>query len=434
MVKKNVINIFCLVLVLSSCSPVDKHNPDQPSTEERIDDLFTRYTNAGEFSGSILVAKGDQVLFRNGYGFTDREEQIPNTPDTQFSIQSITKLFTYASVMMEVKADHISLNDPVEQYFPGFPNGDKITIDHLLHHRSGLFHYPHEVPDHEYGSLSTPITINALIKEFEGYPLKFEPGEQYGYSNAGYSILARVVENLNDTPFDEYLEAKLFAPTGMHQTTADWETASQDIAIGYEKVDGEFIRSSADHPSHFIGSGTTYTTIDDMYSWYKAVYINGSMSEFSSGGGDGGGMGYRAIFWPIPSFDLVIIILSNYRDAPVYELVTEVVDILLEETTFIDHDPKTLEALIGHYMADSGYGVFNYRIYGSNEKLFVSVTDFLGVSRVYELRPISPNQLAFLTDGRLTGQTLTFKWGEDANSHEFLFDMNLLQLKAIRDD
>jgi len=64
------------------------------------------------------------------------------------------------------------------------------------HCRSGLFHYPHEVPGHVYGSLSTPIAIDALIEGFEGFPLKFEPGTQYGYSNAGYSMLARVGEEL----------------------------------------------------------------------------------------------------------------------------------------------------------------------------------------------------------------------------------------------
>jgi len=434
MVLKILLIMVCLVLVLSSCSPLGEQDLDQPSMEKRIDDLFTLYTNADKFSGAVLVAKGDQFLFRSGYGFANREEQIPNTPDTQFHIQSVAKLFTYASIMMEVKADHVSLDDSIEHYFPGFPNGDKITIDQLLHHRSGLFHYPHELPDHTYGSLSTPIAIENLIKEFEGYPLKFEPGEQYGYSNAGYSMLARVVEKMNKTPFDEYLQANIFTPTGMNKTTADWDSISQDIAIGYEKVDGVFFRSPADHPSHFIGAGTTYSTADDMYSWYKAVYVEGSMADFSSGGGDGGGMGYRAIFWPMPSFDLVIIILSNYLDAPVHELVTEVVDILLEGTTFIDHDPDTLDALRGHYMADSGFGVFNFRIYGSNEKPFVSVTDFLGGSSIYELRPLIPNKFAFLTEGLPSGQTLTFNTEYDANIYEVFIDLNVFQLNAIRTD
>jgi len=420
MVKRHILCIFCLALILPSCSPIGEQNLDQPSIDERIDDLFTRYADSDEFSGAALVARDDQILFRRGYGLANREEQIPNTPDTQFSIQSITKLFTYSSVLMEVKAGRVSLDDPIEGYVPGIPNGDKITVNHLLHHRSGLFHYPHEVSGHVYGSLSSPIAIDALIKEFERYPLKFEPGTQYSYSNAGYSMLAKVIEEVSKISFVTYLQAMIFNPVGMNQTSADWDSVSEDLAIGYEMVDGEFIRRPFDHPSHYIGSGNIYSTIDDMYRWYQAVYVDGSMREFSPGGGDGRGMGYRAIFWPIPSFDLVIIILSNYQDAPVNELIGEAVTILLENTTFLELEQEDVDALVGRYEADAGYGDFNFSIYGSTEKLLLSATYYLGGPLTYELRPISPNQLAFLKEGRLTGQTLTFKREDDAIARELL--------------
>jgi len=423
-----------MIVGLSSCSPLGEQDLDQPSMEERIDDIFTRYADMDEFSGAALVARDDQILFRRGYGLANREEQIPNTPDTQFSIQSITKLFTYSSVLMEVKAGRVSLDDPIEGYVPGIPNGDKITVNHLLHHRSGLFHYPHEVSGHVYGSLSSPIAIDALIKEFERYPLKFEPGTQYSYSNAGYSMLAKVIEEASEVSFAEYLQTWIFGPVGMNQTSADWDSVSEDLAIGYEMVDGEFIRRPFDHPSHYIGSGNIYSTIDDMYRWYQAVYVDGSMREFSPGGGDGRGMGYRAIFWPIPSFDLVIIILSNYQDAPVNELIGEVVTILLENTTFLELEQEGVDALVGRYEADAGYGDFNFSIYGSTEKLLLSATYYLGGPLTYELRPISSNQLAFLNDGRLTGQTLTFKREDDSIALELLVDLNVLQLEATRSD
>ena len=199
-------------------------------------------------------------------------------------------------------------------------------------------------------------------------------------------------------------------------------------------MDGEFIRSPADHPSHFVGAGTTYSTVDDMHRWYKAVYVDGSMAEFSLGGGGSRGMGYRAVFWPIPSFDLVIIILSNYMDAPVDELVGEVAAILLENTTFLELKQESVDALVGQYEANAGYGDFNFSIYGSPKKLFVSVTDFSGKSLIYELRPISPKQFAFLKEGRLTGQSLSFKNEDNTIVREVLVDLNVLQLEAIRSD
>ena len=434
MAKKQLLSVFFLALVLSSCTLISEQSLDQPNVEERLDDLFTRYADSGEFSGAVLVAGGDRILFRRGYGYANREEEIPNTPETQFHIQSVAKLFTYASVLMEVKAGRVSLDDPIERYVPGFPDGDRITIYHLLSHHSGLFHYPHEVPGHIYGSFSTPIAIDDLIKGYEDFPLKFEPGAQFGYSNAGYSLLAKVIEEASGISFAEYLEAGIFTPVGMNQTTADWDSASKDLAIGYEKVDGEFIRSRADHPSHFVGAGTTYSTVDDMYRWYQAVYIDGSMGEFSIGGGDGYGMGYQAIFWPIPSFNLVIILLSNFMDAPVHELVSEVAAILLEDTTFIDQKPDDLEVLRGQYVANSGYGEFIFRIYGSTERMFVSVADFHGRSTIYELHPISPNQFVFLKEGRTTSQSLMFKSEDHTIVREILVDLNVLQLEATRSD
>jgi len=80
---------------LSSCSTLGEQDLDRPSMEERIDDLFTRYADSCEFSGAVLVAGDDQVLIRRGYGLANREEQVLNTPDTQFLIQSVAKLFTY---------------------------------------------------------------------------------------------------------------------------------------------------------------------------------------------------------------------------------------------------------------------------------------------------------------------------------------------------
>lgn len=434
MVKRHLLDISFLILVLSSCSLIGEQSLDQPSMDERIDDLFTRYTDSGEFFGTVLVAGGDQILFRRGYGFSNREKETPNTPDTQYSIQSTGKILTYASAMMEVKAGHVSLDDPIERYVPSMPNGDTITVDHLLHHRSGLFHYPHQVPGHVCGSLSTPIAIDALIEEFEDVPLLFEPGTQYSYSNAGYSMLAKVIEETSAIPFAAYLQARIFTPLGMDQTTADWDSAPEDLAIGYEKVDGEFVRSPADHPSHFVGAGTTYSTVDDLYRWYQAVYVDGLMGEFSPGGGDGRGMGYRAIFWPIPSFDLVIIILSNYMDAPVNELVGEVAAILLEDTTCLELELEAVDTLAGRYEANAGYGDFNLIIYGSTDKLRVSVTDYLGRPLVYELCPISPDQYAFLKEGRLTGQTLTFQTENDTTAHRVYVDLNVLQLEAVRTD
>jgi len=434
--NKFLLYFILLTSALSGCAQVGTPSLEQPSKNERIDELFTHYTDSGEFSGAVLVAEEDQILLREGYGFANREKQIPNTPETLFSIQSVSKLFTYAAILIEEDQGHLSLDDPIQLYIPGFPNGDKITIQHLLYHRSGLFHYPHDLPGHIYGTLSEPITMKELIEEFGASPLNFDPGTQFGYSNAGYTMLASVVESVGGVSFDEYLQVNIFNPMGMNETTADWDKIVPDLAVGYEKAHGTFIRSPADHVSHFIGAGSVHSTVDDMYRWYQAVYTDGSMREFSFGGADGRGMGYRVAFMPIPSFDIVIIILSNHMDAPVVELVREVTAILLEDTTLFQLEADDLDAFVGQYQGLSGFGEVSLSIDRAAENLIVtqSGSGFFATTRTHELRPLSSNSFVTVEGEDITGAVFTFKLEQDGSVSQVALTLNGFELEAIRTD
>ena len=408
--------------------------PERMTAAERVQEAFARYADSGEFSGAVLVAEGDQILLRKGYGFANREEQIPNTPETLFHIQSVGKLFTYASVLMEEEQGHLSLDEPIELYFPGFPNGDKITIQHLLHFRSGLLHYPHDVPGHIYGSLSEPVAMEELVKGFGAFPLRFEPGTQYGYSNAGYTMLASVIESVSGVPFDDYLQVRVFNQAGMTKTTADWTDRMPDLAVGYERALGTFIRSPADHVSHFVGAGSVYSTVDDLYRWYQAVDSDGSMRQFSFGGANGRGMGYQALVKPIPSFDIAIIILSNHMDAPIAALDREVTTMLLEDTTLIQLEADDMAAFAGQYEGLSAFGEVSFSIDQVAEHLIVTESGYFGTTRTYELYPLSPNSFVTVEGEDITGSVFAFKIEQDGSVSQISLDLNGFGLEAIRTD
>jgi CubicO group peptidase (beta-lactamase class C family) len=432
--KKFFLYFFLLISVLSGCAQIGTPSLEQPSKGERIDELFVHYVDSGEFSGAVLVAQEGQVLLRKGYGFANREEQIPNTLETIFSIQSMSKLFTYAAILMEEDQGHLSLDDPIQLYIPGFPNGDKITIQHLLYHRSGLLHYPHDVPGHIYGSLSEPIAMEELTKELGAFPLKSEPGTQFSYSNAGYTMLAHVIESVSGVPFDEYLQANIFSPVGMNETTADWSSTIPDLATGYEKVHDTYIQSLADHVSHFVGAGTVYSTIDDMHRWYQAVYTDGSMRKFSFGGANGRGMGYQASFMPIPSFDIVIILLSNHMDAPVAELGRKVTAILLEDTAIVQLEADDLDAFVGQYEGLSAIGEVSFQVDRVAENLIVTQSGFFGATQTYELEPLSPHRFVTIEGENLTGSVYTFRTEPDGSVSQVTLDLNGFELEAVRTD
>ncbi len=430
--KKYFVYIFVIGIIISSFTQSGSPGLVQLGKAERIDELFTRYTDSGEFSGAVLVVEEDQVLLREGYGFANGEEQIPNTPETLFSIQSVSKLFTYAAILMEEDQGNLSLDEPLRNYIPDYPNGDEIKIHHLLYHRSGLLHYPHDRPGHTYGSLKDPIEMEELIGEFKIFPLKFEPGTQFGYSNAGYSLLAYVIEKLSGIPFYAYLQSNIFAPIGMNDTTADLNRIMPDLAVGYEKVSGTFIRSPADHMSYFVGSGAVYSTVDDLYRWYEAIYVDGTMREFSFGGGDGRGMGYRSTFTPIRSFDISIIILSNYMDAPVTEMVDEVTAILLEDTTLIHLEVDDLDAFVGQFDAQTRFGEITFNIDRVTESLFVTQKGPAGTNQTYEIRPISPNSFVTVDGEKITGSIFTFLSDQYDEVNQISTDLRGFEFEATR--
>jgi CubicO group peptidase (beta-lactamase class C family) len=104
----------------------------------KIDSLLTAYYNQDQFSGTVLVAKDDQVIFEKGYGYANREANIPNKPETEYRIGSISKTFTATLIMKLQEIGLLSVSDPVSRYIPDYPKGDSILLFHLLNHTSGI--------------------------------------------------------------------------------------------------------------------------------------------------------------------------------------------------------------------------------------------------------------------------------------------------------
>src|ERR1700732_3824650 len=140
--------------------------------DSRMDQIVQSYVVDKQFMGSVLVARGDQVLFSKGYGSANLEWGIPDTPNTKFRLGSITKQFTAASIMLLEERGKLKIEDPVKKYMPDAPAAwDKVTIYNLLPHPSGIPSFT-ELPD--YDSLDPfPTTSENLVARFRDKPLEF---------------------------------------------------------------------------------------------------------------------------------------------------------------------------------------------------------------------------------------------------------------------
>ena len=111
---------------------------------KQIQDLLSAYAKDGKFNGSVLVAQKGTVIYEGGYGLRDAEAKVPHEAADVFQIGSITKQITAAVIMQLQEAGKLSVQDKLSKYFPGFTNGDKITIEHLLTHTSGIYNYTND--------------------------------------------------------------------------------------------------------------------------------------------------------------------------------------------------------------------------------------------------------------------------------------------------
>jgi len=265
------------LLVLSLCafaepdratvSSSQHRNPDS-ELEAKIDAYLAPYVAHRDFSGVVLIARGDDVLMSKGYGMANYELGVPNTPDTKFRIASLTKTFTAAAIVMLKERGMLSFDDKLNKFLPDFPKGDKISVRHMLLHESGI---PN--PDYE-ATFCKQLTIDELVRSLARKPLDFEPGTSDKYSNGGFLLLAFIVEKVSGQSYERFLHSNIFEPLGMKNTgNFDPEPIVSHRASGYlpapgpDKIENAPIRNL----SSSVGSGSLYSTANDLFRWARAV-------------------------------------------------------------------------------------------------------------------------------------------------------------------
>ena len=198
-------------------TPAPAQTPSTPAEfSARVDQYVDPYLKMGDFSGTILVARGGQVLVSRGYGNADLEQSLAPTPATPFAVGSISKTFTAAAIVMLAQQGRLQLTDPVAKFLPGFVHGDSITITQLLEHSSGLADY-YSWPAYAAGRME-PIANEVFLSHAQAEPLEFPPGTRSSYSNTGYFVLAAIVEKASGISYPDFLARNLFRPLGMKRS------------------------------------------------------------------------------------------------------------------------------------------------------------------------------------------------------------------------
>ncbi len=248
-------------------------SPKPTDLEAKVDAYVRPYLEIKGFSGAILIASKGRVLLRKGYGMANYELDAPNTPETKFHLASISKSFTAAAILILEERGLLSVSDPLSKYIPDYPEGDKITIHHLLIHTSGVPNV-NNFPDYDAKSKfqQTPASI---IEMFKNKPLTMKPGERYSYSNSNYNLLAFIIEQVSGKKYGDFLKENIFDPLGMKDTGHDGKAGAivKNRASGYAPVGARDLENAPwiDWTIK-TGNGSLYSTVEDLYKWDRALY------------------------------------------------------------------------------------------------------------------------------------------------------------------
>lgn len=254
---------FLLLSILSLIS-------NQLFSQKNLDPYFDHLFNNNKMMGSIAISQKDSLIYEKSIGFSNVDTQSKNNSETKFRVGSITKTYTSVLILKAIEDKKLKLETKLKTYFPNIINADKITIEQMLKHRSGIYNFTDidGENDWEKNYHSQAEFIDYIIKQ----PSNFEPGTDFEYSNTNYALLGFILEKIYDTPYASILEEKITKPLSLKNTYYSYETDStKNEALSYN-IQDKYIRNAVTNFSNHPASGGIVSTPSEVNQFLFALF------------------------------------------------------------------------------------------------------------------------------------------------------------------
>jgi D-alanyl-D-alanine carboxypeptidase len=280
--RRSSMRIVAALALVVGCAACGAGGPSALASEISVDSAFVTAlrarleaaTQAGEFSGAVLVIRDGRTLFEGAYGLADRERGVPNTPLTQFRVGSMNKMLTAVAALQLVQAGALRLDAPLGTYLPDYPNAEvasRVTSHHLLTHTGGTG----DIFGPEFMTHRLELrTTSDYLRLYGTRGMQFTPGAQYVYSNYGFILLGALIEQLSGKSYYDHVAARVLAPATMTATgSAPEDSLVPGRSVGYTRqlVPGALVSNAPTLPYRGTPAGGGYSTVGDFARFAVAI-------------------------------------------------------------------------------------------------------------------------------------------------------------------
>ncbi|MBT8400264.1 MAG: beta-lactamase family protein [Rhodothermia bacterium] len=317
-----------------------------------LDEFLSSRADDGTFSGVVLIEQNGETRFEGAYGLASKRYGVSNRLDTKFNIGSLNKMFTSVAILQLAEQGLLGLEDPIGRHLDGFPSeiADRVTVRHLLKHRSGWGSYWED--DYYRSNWSRLRTVSDYLEFIRDIPLDFAPGTSEQYSNTGFEVLGAIVEAVSGSDYYEYVREHIFDPAGMVDTDSyPSDQIVPNMATGYMGgPEGSFdTENTFRHSVRGTPAGGGYSTAADLRGFFDALesgrlvgeeYVRLMFRRFDESSNDGpldgaiglggGGPGINAAVERDFGNDLLVVVLSNYDPPTAEELASQLARLVVD--------------------------------------------------------------------------------------------------------
>lgn len=239
---------------------------------DQFDKMLSAHFNPDETGATVLISKKGKVIYHKAFGMANLELLVPMDTDHVFWLASIGKQFTAVSILQLVDQGKLKLQDEITRFIPDYPTqGNKITIEHLLTHTSGIHNFS-GIQDPE-KKLAYDCSPEEVIDFFKNLPMRFVPGTNWEYSNSGYFLLGYIIEKITGKTYGEYIEENIFKPLGMNNSYfANNKKIIKNRVGAYSPGNQGYENARYLNETHIYAAGAIQTTVSDFFKWHEAVH------------------------------------------------------------------------------------------------------------------------------------------------------------------